>query len=282
MKRSCTAFPASACCKTATSFRSMSGATSMGIAAIPPGHTRVGSISDEAKRTASRYRGFAVRGDRAGASRQPAGRDRPCDRGSSRSDARIWARPGIRRSRHRAEDVGRAARAESRGLRTQGVLLRPGMTLAIEPMVNIGGDETEVLADGWTVVTRGPHAFGALRAHDRDHPRGAGNLDETALRSGTLTVPARWRCHASFPCVIAPRDGSRNGSPRISSGVRATRTGNGEGTVEQMKVAASVGAAVNGARSSAAKASFASFARTRSISSGRARPGGPYRREQRE
>jgi methionyl aminopeptidase len=35
-----------------------------------------------------------------------------------------------------------------------GVLLRPGMTLAIEPMINIGGDETEVLADKWTVVTR--------------------------------------------------------------------------------------------------------------------------------
>jgi methionyl aminopeptidase len=35
-----------------------------------------------------------------------------------------------------------------------GVLLRPGMTLAIEPMINIGGDETEVLGDKWTVVTR--------------------------------------------------------------------------------------------------------------------------------
>lgn len=43
----------------------------------------------------------------------------------------------------------------------QGVLLRPGMTLAIEPMVNIGGDETRVLDDGWTVVT----ADGSLSAH---------------------------------------------------------------------------------------------------------------------
>ena len=32
--------------------------------------------------------------------------------------------------------------------------LRPGMTLAIEPMVNAGGPEVEVLKDGWTVVTR--------------------------------------------------------------------------------------------------------------------------------
>lgn len=32
--------------------------------------------------------------------------------------------------------------------------LRPGMTFALEPMVNAGTWETEVLADGWTVVTR--------------------------------------------------------------------------------------------------------------------------------
>ena len=36
----------------------------------------------------------------------------------------------------------------------RGVLLRPGMTLAIEPMLNLGGDETKVLADGWTVITQ--------------------------------------------------------------------------------------------------------------------------------
>jgi methionyl aminopeptidase len=43
----------------------------------------------------------------------------------------------------------------------RGVLLRPGMTLAIEPMLNVGGDETQVLEDGWTVVTRD----GSLSAH---------------------------------------------------------------------------------------------------------------------
>lgn len=36
----------------------------------------------------------------------------------------------------------------------KGPVLRPGMTLAIEPMLNMGGDETERLADGWTVVTK--------------------------------------------------------------------------------------------------------------------------------
>lgn len=36
----------------------------------------------------------------------------------------------------------------------RGPKLKPGMTIALEPMVNMGGYEVEVLADGWTVVTR--------------------------------------------------------------------------------------------------------------------------------
>jgi len=39
------------------------------------------------------------------------------------------------------------------GKANDGVRLRPGMTIAIEPMVNLGGDETEEMGDGWTVVT---------------------------------------------------------------------------------------------------------------------------------
>jgi methionyl aminopeptidase len=35
----------------------------------------------------------------------------------------------------------------------RGVALRPGMTLAVEPMYNLGTEKTEVLADKWTVVT---------------------------------------------------------------------------------------------------------------------------------
>ncbi|CAN5853683.1 type I methionyl aminopeptidase [soil metagenome] len=34
-----------------------------------------------------------------------------------------------------------------------GPRMRPGMTLAIEPMLNLGDHETKVLADNWTVVT---------------------------------------------------------------------------------------------------------------------------------
>lgn len=36
----------------------------------------------------------------------------------------------------------------------RGPVLREGMTLAIEPMLNRGASGVEVLADGWTVVTR--------------------------------------------------------------------------------------------------------------------------------
>ena len=43
----------------------------------------------------------------------------------------------------------------------RGPLLRPGMTLAIEPMVVMGDYHTRVLEDGWTVVT----ADGSLAAH---------------------------------------------------------------------------------------------------------------------
>jgi methionyl aminopeptidase len=36
----------------------------------------------------------------------------------------------------------------------RGVRLKPGMTLAIEPMINAGGHEVMVLQDGWTAVTK--------------------------------------------------------------------------------------------------------------------------------
>ena len=47
------------------------------------------------------------------------------------------------------------------GRRGTGERIRPGMTLAIEPMVNAGDHRTKTLPDGWTVVT----ADGSLSAH---------------------------------------------------------------------------------------------------------------------
>jgi len=38
--------------------------------------------------------------------------------------------------------------------RLHDVVLRPGVVIAIEPMVNMGGPEVDLLEDGWTVVTR--------------------------------------------------------------------------------------------------------------------------------
>ena len=43
----------------------------------------------------------------------------------------------------------------------RGVRLLPGMTIAIEPMVNAGSHKVKVLSDGWTTVT----TDGALSAH---------------------------------------------------------------------------------------------------------------------
>jgi methionyl aminopeptidase len=43
----------------------------------------------------------------------------------------------------------------------RGPLIRPGLVVAIEPMVNLGTWRTKVLADRWTVVT----ADGKLSAH---------------------------------------------------------------------------------------------------------------------
>ena len=43
----------------------------------------------------------------------------------------------------------------------QGLRLKPGMTLAIEPMVNMGSPAVKILEDNWTAVTQD----GKLSAH---------------------------------------------------------------------------------------------------------------------
>lgn len=47
------------------------------------------------------------------------------------------------------------------GVAGRGLALKPGMVLAIEPMINCGGYAVQVLQDGWTTVT----ADGSLSAH---------------------------------------------------------------------------------------------------------------------
>jgi len=50
------------------------------------------------------------------------------------------------------------------GTPNTGTELREGMTFTIEPMINAGGPETRLLADGWTVVTR-DHSLSAQWEH---------------------------------------------------------------------------------------------------------------------
>ncbi len=62
---------------------------------------------------------------------------------------------GIGRQMHEDPHVPNHGRPE------RGPILRPGLTLAIEPMLTTGGEATRELADGWTVVT----ADHSLAAH---------------------------------------------------------------------------------------------------------------------
>ena len=74
------------------------------------------------------------------------------------SVVRQYVGHGIGRSLHEEPQVPNYGEAG------RGPLLKKGMTIAIEPMLNVGGWETEQLDDGWTVVT----ADGSLSAHFED------------------------------------------------------------------------------------------------------------------
>ena len=62
---------------------------------------------------------------------------------------------GVGTSLHEAPEV------PNFGIAGRGVRLMPGMTLAIEPMINVGTHEVKVMPDGWTVLTKD----GSLSAH---------------------------------------------------------------------------------------------------------------------
>ena len=54
---------------------------------------------------------------------------------------------GLGRKLHESPDV------PNFGIAGRGLRLIPGMTIAVEPMINMGGTEIVVLDDGWTVIT---------------------------------------------------------------------------------------------------------------------------------
>ena len=62
---------------------------------------------------------------------------------------------GVGTSLHEAPEV------PNFGTAGRGVRLMPGMTLAIEPMINIGKPQVKIMPDGWTVLTQD----GSLSAH---------------------------------------------------------------------------------------------------------------------
>ncbi|HET9078878.1 MAG TPA: type I methionyl aminopeptidase [Acidimicrobiales bacterium] len=105
------------------------------------------------------------------------------------TEASLWAGIAEMEAGHRLHDIGRAVQevAEKAGFSlvreytghgigtrmhedpsvpnywpgNPGPVLKPGMPLAVEPMVNAGGPATKLLDDGWSVVT----ADGSLSAH---------------------------------------------------------------------------------------------------------------------
>jgi len=74
------------------------------------------------------------------------------------------------------------------GIAGRGPLLKPGMVLAIEPMVNAGSPDVALLGDGWTVVTV-DHSLSAYFEHSvAITPDGPEVL--TVARSGGQPVPS--------------------------------------------------------------------------------------------
>src|ERR671912_633460 len=72
-----------------------------------------------------------------------------------RGVVRNYGGHGIGRQMHEDPHVPNIGRPD------RGVVLRSGLTLAIEPMLTLGSEDTITLGDGWTVVT----ADGSLAAH---------------------------------------------------------------------------------------------------------------------
>ncbi len=75
--------------------------------------------------------------------------------GAGFSVVRVFVGHGIGRKLHEEPPIPNCGEPD------RGLKLKEGMVLAIEPMVNIGGDEVEMKEDGWTAVTKD----GSLSAH---------------------------------------------------------------------------------------------------------------------
>lgn len=70
-----------------------------------------------------------------------------CANDAGFSVVRQFVGHGIGRSMHEEPQI------PNFGLPGKGMILKESMMLAIEPMINMGGSDVEVLSDGWTAVT---------------------------------------------------------------------------------------------------------------------------------
>ncbi|MFA4842709.1 MAG: type I methionyl aminopeptidase [Candidatus Omnitrophota bacterium] len=71
-----------------------------------------------------------------------------CAESNGFSVVRQFVGHGIGKSLHEEPEIPNFGRPR------QGPVLKNGMVLAIEPMVNMGGWESEIMEDGWTAVTK--------------------------------------------------------------------------------------------------------------------------------
>ena len=119
----------------------------------------VGNVSEEARRLIEVTRESFYQG---AAKAVPGARI--CDIGRAVCDyaeshgcgvVRDWTGHGVGRELHEDPEIPNFLEGK------RGPRLLSGMTLAIEPMITTGSGETEILRDGWTVVT----TDGSLAAH---------------------------------------------------------------------------------------------------------------------
>ena len=112
----------------------------------------VGNVSDEAKRLIEVTRNSFFSGVDAFKLGNRIGdignAIQTCVEQAGFSVVRRYIGHGVGRELHESPDV------PNYGTAGRGVRLCAGMTLAIEPMVNVGSEEVYELSDGWTVKTR--------------------------------------------------------------------------------------------------------------------------------
>lgn len=112
----------------------------------------VGQIGDNAKRLLKIAEDALVRGIQAATTDHRlydiSAEIQECAESAGFSVVRDYVGHGIGRSLHEDPQI------PNFGERGTGIRLRKGLVLALEPMLNEGTHEVEVLEDGWTVVTK--------------------------------------------------------------------------------------------------------------------------------